>query len=80
MGWWYLSRNLNADNPYKHVFIHGLARWFSPKTNQWSPTTYDVADLITLNTLDVDYPQGLGDGKRLYFISKSRQKIWEWEP
>jgi hypothetical protein len=72
--------NFNPDNPYKHVFIHGLARWFSPKTNQWSTITYDIADLITLNTLDVDYPQGFGDGKRLYFVSKSRQKIWEWEP
>ncbi len=72
--------NFNENNPYKYVFIHGLARWFSPKTNQWSTTTYDIADLITLNTLDVDYPQGFGAGKRLYFVSKSRQKIWEWEP
>lgn len=72
--------NSDSNMPYKHVYTHGLARWFSPKTNQWSSNTYDIADLITLNKLDVDHPQGLGGGKQLYFVSKSRQKIWEWEP
>jgi hypothetical protein len=72
--------NSDSNIPYKHVYTHGLARWFSPKTNQWSSNTFDIIDLIESNKLDVTYPPAYSDGKRFYFINNSQRTIWEWEP